>query len=377
MKAARIAHDAERDVALTLSDAFCVDRYRAEFLDLIRTGTVDLVFANERELHSLYQTADFDAARCPARRCQLAVVTRSEKGCLVVTRRRPRRCRRARSSAWSMPPGQGDLFAAGFLVGLVARRRLPQLRTARGARRRRGYPASRGAARNLAQGSWRGKRLRSLTAVSSRIRCRFPAYPQAIHSNLDPELPQRHGTVARSWHWCHGLFHVPRRIPMVSPIDRRLPSRFPVGTRYVIEGRGGGQGHLRIHCAIWSFLTAGTSICRSIRRTRTGSRRRRHRPPGRQPKIIFVEPEPPRERRWLPTPGGVPPSPQPLTHPATDPGPFGRRGLLFWCGIQVRQAARPQRRPITLGRPPDHPGAPSRCARRTRESKRCRTMSGP
>ena len=42
-------------MALTLSDAFCVDRYRGEFLDLIRNGTVDLVFANERELHSLYR----------------------------------------------------------------------------------------------------------------------------------------------------------------------------------------------------------------------------------------------------------------------------------------------------------------------------------
>ena len=62
LKAAKIAHDAGRAVALTLSDAFCVDRYRAEFLDLIRNGTVDLLFANERELHSLYQTADFDSA---------------------------------------------------------------------------------------------------------------------------------------------------------------------------------------------------------------------------------------------------------------------------------------------------------------------------
>ena len=51
-----------RRVALTLSDAFCVDRYRAEFLDLIRKGTVDIVFANEHELHSLYETADFDTA---------------------------------------------------------------------------------------------------------------------------------------------------------------------------------------------------------------------------------------------------------------------------------------------------------------------------
>ncbi|HLQ91881.1 MAG TPA: adenosine kinase, partial [Xanthobacteraceae bacterium] len=56
LKAAGIAHGAGRSVALTLSDAFCVDRYRAEFLDLIRDGTVDIVFANEHELHSLYQT---------------------------------------------------------------------------------------------------------------------------------------------------------------------------------------------------------------------------------------------------------------------------------------------------------------------------------
>src|SRR3954463_7535883 len=61
-KAAEIAHGAGRDVALTLSDAFCVDRYRAEFLNLMRSGAVDLVFANESELRSLYQTADFDSA---------------------------------------------------------------------------------------------------------------------------------------------------------------------------------------------------------------------------------------------------------------------------------------------------------------------------
>ena len=87
LKAARIAHDAQRDVALTLSDSFCVDRYRAEFLDLVRTGAVDLVFANEHELHSLYQTADFDTALDAVRNdARLAVITRSEKGCLVVTR---------------------------------------------------------------------------------------------------------------------------------------------------------------------------------------------------------------------------------------------------------------------------------------------------
>src|ERR1700722_5682246 len=58
VKAATIAHQAGRQVALTLSDSFCVDRYRGEFLELMRNGTVDLVFANEAELHSLYQTSD-------------------------------------------------------------------------------------------------------------------------------------------------------------------------------------------------------------------------------------------------------------------------------------------------------------------------------
>ncbi len=74
VKASKIAHDSGRQVALTLSDSFCVDRYRGEFLDLMRGGTVDLVFANETELHSLYQTSDFDrraeaiAPRCRSRR---------------------------------------------------------------------------------------------------------------------------------------------------------------------------------------------------------------------------------------------------------------------------------------------------------------------
>src|SRR6202789_3390401 len=86
VKAWTIAHGAGRQVALTLSDSFCVDRYRGEFLDLMRKGTVDLVFANEAELHSLYQTSDFDAALSQMRSdARLAVITRSEKGCVVVS----------------------------------------------------------------------------------------------------------------------------------------------------------------------------------------------------------------------------------------------------------------------------------------------------
>lgn len=117
LAAAQIAHAAGRKVALSLSDAFCVDRYRGEFLDLIRGGTVDLVFCNEGELKSLYETADFDAAVVALRRdAKEAVVTRSEKGASFVTR----------DAVVSVPAhkvervvdttGAGDLFAAGFLA---------------------------------------------------------------------------------------------------------------------------------------------------------------------------------------------------------------------------------------------------------------------
>jgi adenosine kinase len=118
VKAATIAHRAGRRVALTLSDAFCVDRYRAEFLGLIRKGTVDIVFANEHELRSLYQTADFDTAvkqlRADAR---LAVVTRSEKGCVVVSRDGVEAVQAMPIEQVADATGAGDLFAAGFLVG--------------------------------------------------------------------------------------------------------------------------------------------------------------------------------------------------------------------------------------------------------------------
>ena len=120
VKAAGIAHKAGRRVALTLSDAFCVDRYRAEFLDLIRKGTVDIVFANERELHSLYETADFESAAKALRgEAKLAVVTRSEKGCVVISRDSVEAVAAEPVEQVADVTGAGDLFAAGFLVGLV------------------------------------------------------------------------------------------------------------------------------------------------------------------------------------------------------------------------------------------------------------------
>jgi len=118
IKAAEIAHRSNRRVALTLSDAFCVDRYRSEFLNLIRKGTVDIIFANERELHSLYETADFDTAVKQLRTdAKLAVVTRSEKGCVVVARDVVEAVQAMPIESVVDVTGAGDLFAAGFLVG--------------------------------------------------------------------------------------------------------------------------------------------------------------------------------------------------------------------------------------------------------------------
>jgi len=119
-KAAAIAHGAGRKVALSLSDAFCVDRYRDEFLNLMRTGAVDLIFANEGELRSLYQTADFDSAVVALRNdVKLGVVTRSEKGCIVVSRESNEAVTAAPIDKMVDATGAGDLFAAGFLIGLA------------------------------------------------------------------------------------------------------------------------------------------------------------------------------------------------------------------------------------------------------------------
>jgi len=120
VKASQIAHQSGREVALTLSDAFCVDRYRTEFLELMRGGTVDVVFANEAELHSLYQTSDFDGALGQLRNdAKLGVVTRSEKGCVVASRERVIAVPAFPVETVVDTTGAGDLFAAGFLFGLA------------------------------------------------------------------------------------------------------------------------------------------------------------------------------------------------------------------------------------------------------------------
>ncbi len=118
LAAAKVAHKANRKVALTLSDSFCVDRYRAEFHQLIRSGTVDLVFCNEAELKSLYETADYDTALTQLKQdaCE-AVVTRSEQGASFISAEGIVRVPAYPVHKVVDTTGAGDLFAAGFLAG--------------------------------------------------------------------------------------------------------------------------------------------------------------------------------------------------------------------------------------------------------------------
>jgi sugar/nucleoside kinase (ribokinase family) len=124
VKAAQIAHDAGRKVALTLSDLFCVDRHKEAFRDLV-ANHVDILFANEAEIIALYDAADFDAALALAMAdCEFVALTRSEKGSVL-----------ARNGEVVTVPadpidkvvdttGAGDLYAAGVLFGVATGRDL-------------------------------------------------------------------------------------------------------------------------------------------------------------------------------------------------------------------------------------------------------------
>jgi sugar/nucleoside kinase (ribokinase family) len=122
---AKLAHASGREVAMTLSDSFCVDRYRDEFLDLMRSGTVDIVFANSNEIRSLYQTESFDDAVALIRKdCNLAAVTRSEHGSVIVRGDETVTVKAARIDELVDTTGAGDLYAAGFLHGYTQGRDL-------------------------------------------------------------------------------------------------------------------------------------------------------------------------------------------------------------------------------------------------------------
>jgi sugar/nucleoside kinase (ribokinase family) len=117
--ALRQAHQAGRKVALTLSDSFCVDRHRAEFRALIEHD-IDILFANEAEIRSLYQVDDFDRALQAVRgHCELAALTRSEKGSIVVRGDEIHVVDAAPVVRVVDTTGAGDFYAAGFLHGLT------------------------------------------------------------------------------------------------------------------------------------------------------------------------------------------------------------------------------------------------------------------
>jgi len=119
VRAAHYAHKHERAAAITLSDPFCVNRYREEFRDLIRSKTMDYVFANIEELKALYQTDLHNAVRAVAEEAEVAAVTMGADGAMGIVN----------GEIVSVPAfpvdkvvdvtGAGDMFAAGFLLAIA------------------------------------------------------------------------------------------------------------------------------------------------------------------------------------------------------------------------------------------------------------------
>jgi sugar/nucleoside kinase (ribokinase family) len=117
-KAASLARAAGRKVALTLSDSFCVHRYRDEFLELI-DGHIDILFANEDEIGALYPAEDVvSAARIAAEHLEIVTVTRGSAGALLVRGDEVVEVPASAVGAVVDTTGAGDLYAAGVLFGL-------------------------------------------------------------------------------------------------------------------------------------------------------------------------------------------------------------------------------------------------------------------
>lgn len=125
VRAAEIAHAKGRKVALTLSDPFCVDRHRAAFQQLVEHH-VDIVFANEAELLSLYEAKSFDSAlKQLTGKCEVAAVTRSEKGSIIAAKGKMHEVKADKVAKVVDTTGAGDLYAAGVLYGLTRGYELP------------------------------------------------------------------------------------------------------------------------------------------------------------------------------------------------------------------------------------------------------------
>ena len=119
-KAAAIAHKAGRQVSLTLSDAFCVDRFRGDFTRLLRDGTIDILFANEVELKSFYETSSFNTALKALRNdCRIAAVTVGAEGSYVVTPDGIEHVPATVVEDVVDTTGAGDLYASGFLYAVA------------------------------------------------------------------------------------------------------------------------------------------------------------------------------------------------------------------------------------------------------------------
>lgn len=114
------ARGAGRKVAFTLSDNFVIDRHRADFIDLIDQGLIDILFSNEGEIQSLAQIDDFDkAVAAIASRVPVLVSTRSERGAIAVVEGVRYEAFAASVAQVVDSTGAGDLFAAGFLTGHI------------------------------------------------------------------------------------------------------------------------------------------------------------------------------------------------------------------------------------------------------------------
>ena len=117
IKAAKVAQQAGRQVSLSLSDPFCVDRHRGEFIDLVNSH-VDILFANEEEIKSLYQVDSFDAALQHVKgHCEIAALTRSSKGSIIISGDNIHILDAEKVEKVVDTTGAGDAYAAGFLFG--------------------------------------------------------------------------------------------------------------------------------------------------------------------------------------------------------------------------------------------------------------------